>query len=106
MAEQEEKILYYNVIPKIVRKNGDIAVDKACNGVEFVNIGGTVVTINQRPLNPPAAGEVLGDSYTMGGNKGEIFAGRITISFATNANPMVLVTEKVYMPGKKTDIKL
>lgn len=103
---ESEKILYWNTLEKVVRKNGDITIDKYCNGVEIVNIGADVVTVNQRPLNPPAAGEVLGDSYTKGGNRAEIFVGRITLAFQTVVNPAVLVTQKVYLPDTNKGCEL
>jgi hypothetical protein len=93
----KEKILFFNAIAKINTTGGNVLVDKFCNGFTVVNIGGSIATVNGWQLSPPAAGETLGDSFTFGGNKGEIYRGRIDITFAAAVNPAVLITQKVYM---------
>lgn len=98
MNRVREKILYYNAFPKQVTNAGSIKVEKYCNGYDAVNIGATVVTVNGIPLNPPAAGEVLGDSTSFGGNKGEIYIGRIDVQFPGGAGGNVLIIQKAYVP--------
>lgn len=94
----KEKIFYYNTVPRNVQQAAQIKTERFCNGFTAINIGATVATVNGVPLNPPAAGEVLGDSYNDGGNKGEIFIGRIDIAFASNVGANVLVIQKIYIP--------
>ncbi len=99
MCDQNEKILFFNVIAKTVITNGSLNVDKWCNSVEVINVGTNVVTVNQIPLNPPAAGKVLGDSWTFGGNRAEVYKGRIDVAFATLlAGQKILVLQKMYLP--------
>jgi hypothetical protein len=104
MCDKKEKILYFNTVVKSVRIAGAVKVDRMCNSFEAINIGSDVATINGIPLNPPAAGEVLGDSFVFGGLKGEIFIGRINVAFATVVAPQVLIIEKIYQPDQESTI--
>lgn len=99
-----EKILYFNTISKTVRNNGTVMVEKFCNSWEAINIGADVVIVNGVPLNPPAAGEVLGDSTTDGGWKGEIYMGRIDVAFQTAVNPQVIIKQKIYLTDKENGV--
>ena len=103
-TEPQEKILYYNVVPKRVIVSGQVKTEKYCNSVEVVNVGTVVAVVNGLSLNPPAAGEVLGDSTSWGGNKGEIYIGRIDIQFAA-AGGAVFVRQKIYQPGWPNDLQ-
>lgn len=96
MNKAKEKILLYNCIATTVRNPQSLRVEKFCNGWDVVNTGTVVATVNGIPLNPPAAGEVLGDSASYGGNKGEIYVGRIDVAFA-GAGGQVIVTQKIYV---------
>lgn len=97
--QPKEKLLYYNMLPKTVRTNGKVSVEKYCNGFDVVNTGNTIAIVNGTPLNPPAVGEVLGDSFSFGGNKGEIYIGTIDVSFqAITGGQQVIVTQKIYVP--------
>lgn len=86
----------YNFNGQVYSQNGLVTLDLTCNGINFVNIGDTVAEVNGIPLSPPAAGERVGDSYSVGGNRGEILQGRIMINFATNAGRL-LVVQKYYL---------
>ena len=99
-----EKVLYFNVQPKIVRSSGPVTTDTLCNSVEIINVGPDLVTVNQIPLNPPAVGEVLGDSWTFGGNRLEVFKGRIDVAFATLVAPQIVVLQKTYLPQNIKEI--
>lgn len=94
----KEKILPYTTSTVNCIQPGAVKVDRYCNGFTVINIGAVVATVNGVPLSPPAAGETLGDSLNEGGNKGEIFTGRIDIQFA-GAGGQVLVIQKTYIPN-------
>ena len=51
-----------------------VVVEKLCNGVTVINKGNTLALWNGLPLNP-------GESMTIGGNEGEVYVGRVDISF-------------------------
>ena len=74
MAEKE-RLLYYNITPVQYQAPSSIVVDQYCNGVTVINIGVAVMTVNGIPLNPGTPGTNNGESYSFGGNKGEIFSG-------------------------------
>lgn len=86
---------YYNFNGQEITQNSLIDLDPLCNGLNIINIGSSVANVNGVPLQPPAAGESVGDSYTIGGNKGEILQGRVNISF-TGAVGKVVVVQKFY----------
>jgi hypothetical protein len=92
-----EKIFYYSTMQRNVVTTGPVKVDRLCNAWEAINIGTIVATVNGIPLNPPAAGEVLGDSTSDGGNKGEIYVGRIDVQFAAAAGGNVIIKQKIYI---------
>jgi hypothetical protein len=51
-----------------------VQIGNNVNGFDVKNAGNTIVVFNQEPLQP-------GESQTVGGNAGEIFAGRVDIYF-------------------------
>lgn len=77
--------------------NQKVEVDKNCNGFSVVNIGAVAMTVNEIPLAPPVAPALLGEATQFGGNRGEIFIGRIDIAFA-GAGGRCIVIQKVYEP--------
>jgi hypothetical protein len=97
MEPQKERILYYNTIINEYHNASSIVVDKFCNGVTVINIGTSVMRANQIPLNPGTPGTNNGESWTFGGNRGEVYSGRIDLSFTGNAGS-ALVIQKVYIP--------
>lgn len=90
-------ILAFNIIQETVNENASIVIEKYCNGFEVVNTGTTTCFVNGRPLYAGTPGTNNGDSLTVGGNRGEIFTGRLDISFATGAGNAI-VTQKIYLP--------
>jgi len=77
-------------------QNTGVNVDPYCNGFTVVNTGATAMQVNGIPLAPPIAPALLGEAVSFGGNRDEIFSGRIDISFATGAGRCV-VTQKIYL---------
>ena len=97
MPQQKERILFYNTSVVQYQSAASIVVDKYCNGVTVINTGTTVMRANQIPLNPGTPGTNNGESWTFGGNRGEVYSGRIDISFTTGAGS-ALVIQKIYIP--------
>lgn len=106
MPNIDEKILYFNTITSFVRRNGYVTIEPYCNAYEVVNIGTIVATVNGCPLSPPAVGETLGDSFTDGGWKGEIFLGKVNIQFAAAVGGIVLLKQKIYLPEQDRGLQL
>jgi hypothetical protein len=77
-------------------QTGEVILDELCNGLNVINIGTTVCMVNGIPLSPPAAGESVGDSYTIGGNRGEILQGHVSIAFVGGTG-LCIVVQKFYL---------
>jgi hypothetical protein len=74
----------YNTTTQQYTQQHSVVVDKLCNGVTVINKGNTIVLWNGLPLNP-------NESMTVGGNEGEVFVGRVDISFQPSV-PVVIPT--------------
>ena len=83
----------YNFNGQEYTVNTLVTLEKYCNGINVINLGTTVATFNGVPLNPPAAGQSVGDSYSVGGNRGEILSGLVQLSFAGGTGKVVVVTQ-------------
>lgn len=92
---QKNELLIYNIIPTVYRKNAAVIIQEMCNSVILINQGTTIATVNGVVLNPGTAGVNNGESFTFGGNVGEIFKGRIDINFPSGAGN-VLSIQKIY----------
>jgi hypothetical protein len=97
--------LYYNSSYTQYSIPSNIVVDRLCNSYTVINIGTTVMTVNGIPLNPGVPGTNNGESFSLGGNKGEIFTGRIDIGFATGVG-LCVVIQKFYTPEIKRNDSL
>jgi hypothetical protein len=89
----------WNEVTNIYTTSGKITVQRGCNGYTATNIGDTPVRINGKVLFPSATPlTVLGDSISLGGNRGEIYKGQIIVMFATplGALPQVEIIQKFY----------
>lgn len=87
---------YYNFNGDQYTQNANVDLDDNCNGLNIINVGTTIATVNGIPLSPPAAGETIGDSYSIGGNRGEVLKGIVQISFVGNTGK-VIVVQKFYL---------
>ena len=97
-----ELVLLYNYIPKTIVINASVVMDQNCNGVFIINIGSSLAQIDNLgiPLNAGTPGTSNGDSFTIGGNKGELFHGRLDISFPGTGAGVVVVVQKIYLPNE------
>lgn len=76
--------LLYNATMQEYTQQHSVVVDKFCNGVTVINKGNTIAMWNGLPLLPD-------ESMTIGGNEGEVYVGRVDISFAPST-PVVVPT--------------
>ena len=85
-----EKLLQYNLSTQIYNVSCELPVMENCNGFTFRNTGTATCTVMGDPL---AAGEVK----QVGGNRGEIYVGRLDIKFSATGTRSLVVTQKYYM---------
>lgn len=88
----------YNVIITTIQQSAAVVVEDQCNGVTFINQGSIPARINGVILYPGTPGTNSGESLTFGGNTGEIFSGRIDVSFDILLGGLVQVLQKIYLP--------
>jgi hypothetical protein len=91
--EQQTK---YNFSAITVEQSRAVTPDEKCNGFTAINTGATVATVNGIPLNPGVPGTNNGESFSLGGNFGEIFKGRIDIGFTGGVGQLLLI-QKYYL---------
>lgn len=82
--------LGYNVIVQTYTQQQEIEVTARCNGWSARNIGTDTAKVNGITLT-------TGQSVTIGGNLGEIYEGRIQVSFLTALNPLLEIVQKYYL---------
>src|SRR5688572_33027032 len=85
MNYEFEKTLFYNIVVTEYSGNAELQVDQFCNGITVVNTGTVAMDVNGVPLAPPVAPMLLGEAQSFGGNRNEIFYGRINIGFVAAA---------------------
>lgn len=97
-----ELVLRYNYVPKTIVTPASVVMDENCNGVFIINTGATLAQIDNLgiPLNAGVPGTSNGDSFSIGGNKGELFHGRLDISFPATGAGIVVVVQKIYLPDE------
>jgi len=92
-----EKTLFYDIVNSTYNANAHVQIDQFCNGVTVVNTGLVAVNVNGIPLAPPVAPQLLGEAISFGGNRNEIFYGRVDVAFAAGVGARCIVTQKVYV---------
>lgn len=94
-----EQILQFDFSIQFYRTPTDVEISKHCNTVVVINlsgVGGSVVTVNNYPLNPALVAGVAGEVFVMGGNRGETIARtQLNIGIATGGG-LVCVIQKFY----------
>lgn len=92
------KLLAFNIIQQQYTEQTEVEVTPLCNAVTVRNIGDEVIFFNGIALQPPPGVGLSGESVAYEGNYGEVYKGRIQISFAGGgANPNAEVTQKFYI---------
>lgn len=78
----------------------EVEITFPCNAIEVINIagvGGTICLVNNVPINAALVAGANGESWSIGGNLGEVIQKKqITLSFP-NGNGAVLVIQKFYV---------
>jgi len=94
-----EKTFSYNVIVTQHSIATNVEVQQNCNGVSIRNIGNTTAVINGVQILPAPAPGLSGESYSFGGNLGEIYTGRLQLRFLLpiGTNPNVEIIQKFYV---------
>ena len=72
MADLNSEKLMFDISSKTVNSGSTINVPDNTNAILVVNIGTGLLTVNGYPLNPSPAPGANGESWTLGGNKGEV----------------------------------
>jgi hypothetical protein len=85
-----EKLLQYNISVQIYDGSTEIPVMDFCNGFTVRNIGTASLVVNGDVL-------AMNETKAVGGNRGEIYVGRIDLNFQGAGTQMALVTQKYYM---------
>lgn len=98
--EKIEGILFFNFIYSTIILNSQVIIDELCNAYTIINLGTSICSVNGVPLNPGVPGTNNGESISQGGNKGELFRGRIDIAFINAGINNVMVIQKIYLPNQ------
>lgn len=91
-----EPLIEYDFLYQFIGTAKKCTIDRRCNSWSVLNTGTTVMTVNGVPLNPGVPGTNNGESFLSGGNRGEIFRGRVDIAFAGNAGAAIFI-QKIYI---------
>lgn len=87
---QIEKLLQYNISVQVYISPQQVPVMEFCNGYTVRNTGTSNVVIQGDVLAP-------NESKAVGGNRGEIYVGRLDLNFAGAGNNSCLITQKYYL---------
>jgi hypothetical protein len=86
----QEKLLQYNISTQVYNGPLQVPAMDFCNGFTVKNVGTATLIVMGDSLAP-------GEFKAFGGNRGEIFIGRIDIKFTGSGTTLALVTQKYYM---------
>lgn len=93
--------LFYSAQGQQYSEAQDVAVPLNCNGMTIINRGDGMAFVNGIPLSANPTPGNAGESIAIGGNVGEIYAGRCNISFAPGqAAPLLVIVFKYYVNPK------
>lgn len=93
----EIKAIAYNIYGQGYYTNQYVKPDPKCNGWTAINRGTGLAYINGIPLAPPAVPGTAGDSFSVGGNLGEIWGGDLNISFEPGFTNNLVLVQKYYL---------
>lgn len=90
--------LCYNISVVQFNVSGEFPNDGDINGFMVENIGDESVTFEGKTLLPPPGAGLAGQSFSVGGNAGELYRGRLRFQFAGGGvNPQIQITLKFYI---------
>ena len=95
----EEKFLHYDTNTWTTAVAKEFPPDEFCNGFIVFNqaVAPCIVLANGVAIPP-------GGSITFGGNRGEIFKGRLQIAFAGGGVPACTIVQKFYVHIKSESL--
>lgn len=95
------KALEFNVIQQEYTNQTEVEVTNLCNGFTARNIGDDTARVNGITLLPRLVPGTSGESVEISGNQGEIYRGRIQISFAgVGVAPRIEIVQKFYLSNQ------
>jgi hypothetical protein len=83
----------YNITAQEYIKQRSVVIENLCNGVVIKNAGTTIVKFNGVPIQP-------GESFSVGGNEGEVYIGRCDISFLVQTPPPATIINSAWVIQK------
>lgn len=83
----EEKLLIYNTDVQTYQAAVNAPIDPYTNSLTVKNTGTTLCIFQSDTLQP-------GESKSYGGNRGEVFRGRLDLRFQTQAVPPAIITNE------------
>lgn len=88
----------YNTAQQDYQANASLLAVIGCNGFTVINTGTNTCFVNGVPV-------VAGNFYAVGGNEGEIYVGKIILTFAAQnaAGNDAWVVQKFFLEGESYD---
>ncbi len=88
----------FNFVCNTYTRTQIVEIEKNCNSITVTNTGGCAVTVKGITLYPGTVGSILGDSFSVGGNLGEVLTDRrMEVAFAVGGvTPAVQIIQKFY----------
>jgi hypothetical protein len=94
----EEKILLWDTNTWSTDVAKEFPPDPYCNGFLVFNAGASILVANGIPIP-------VGGTVTFGGNRGEIFKGRLQVAFVPPGVNNCIVVQKFYLASNFDDKK-
>lgn len=87
----------YTILCQEYSRGQKINVDPKCNGIQVINRGADAIMVNGITLFSATLWETQsGESINIGGNEGEIFAGRLDVTMSSSQSKAVVI-QKIYI---------
>lgn len=89
----------FNYDAQYYDKSSRVQLYGNCNGLTFVNTGDNPVKIDNIILYPGTPGTSVGDSFSIGGNEGEILDRkeiRVAFNQPQTAGQQIMIVQKFY----------
>jgi hypothetical protein len=91
------QLIPYEFNCQVYYESSRVPVPERTNGLVITNIGDAICEVEGISLLPGVPGTTRGDSFSIGGNLGEVLAKKqVSLSFGAGATPRVEIVFKVY----------
>lgn len=87
----------YNLLVTKCTQAQEQQVDKCCNSWIAKNTGDSIAFVNQVPVIPRPGPGLSGETFGPEGDEGDIYKGRISVTFAAGANPELYIIQFIYL---------